>query len=115
MTYGVELKIAERKTLKSARSLTGSFSHRFLTSGTYHYSSGSVDPAGAIVMDGKVVVQPLRSTVSAIKLKVSGTSNHNIATHYLVTQPYKRGDQRVFLFCLKPGETEYRKCFCTVV
>ena len=72
MTYGVELPLADGTVLKSYRSLSGSFTHRFMKAGTYQYTSGAVDPSESIFMTGKVIVEELHSTSEEITVTVSG-------------------------------------------
>ena len=62
----------DRKGFKSARSGSGNFSQQFNLSGTYFFSSGVVDPYGAIVMKGKVIVNDFKTKSHDVKVLVGG-------------------------------------------
>ena len=75
MTYGVQQTRDPSAVeydgtgFKSSRSGQGSFKFRFQAPGTYYYSSGPVDPNGALFMRGKVVVENLQSNSQRIEVK----------------------------------------------
>jgi len=60
------------KGFKSARSGSGNYSQQFNMPGTYFYSSGVVDPYGAIVMKGKVIVNDFNTKSHDVKVLVGG-------------------------------------------
>lgn len=60
------------KGFKSARSGSGNYSQQFNLPGTYFYSSGEVDPYGAIVMKGKVIVNDFKTKSHDVKVLVGG-------------------------------------------
>ena len=60
------------KGFKSARSGSGNYSQQFNMPGTYFYSSGEVDPYGAIVMTGKVIVNDFNTKSHDVKVLVGG-------------------------------------------
>ena len=60
------------KGFKSARSGSSNFSQQFNLSGTYFYSSGEVDPYGAIIMKGKVIVSDFKTKSHKVKVLVGG-------------------------------------------
>ena len=60
------------KGFKSARSGNGNYSQQFNLPGTYFYSSGEVDPYGAIVMKGKVIVNDFKTKSHDVKVLVGG-------------------------------------------
>lgn len=64
--------VYDGKGFKSARNGSGNFSHQFNLAGTYYYSSGVVDPYGAIIMKGRVIVNDLKSKSLDVKVKVTG-------------------------------------------
>lgn len=78
LSYGVQqtrdasTTVYDGKGFKSARSGSGHFSQQFNMPGTYFYSSGAVDPYGAIIMKGKVVVNDIRSKSHEVKVQVGG-------------------------------------------
>ena len=55
---------------KSSRSTNGIFKVQFNLSGTYFYSSGPVDPYGAINMKGQVIVTELKTKSMDVKVQV---------------------------------------------
>lgn len=60
------------KGFKSARGGSGNYSQQFNMPGTYFYSSGAVDPYGAIVMKGKVIVNGFKTKSHDVKVLVGG-------------------------------------------
>lgn len=58
------------KGFKSSRSTNGIFKVQFNLSGTYFYSSGPVDPYGAINMKGQVIVTELKTKSMDVKVQV---------------------------------------------
>ena len=58
------------KGFKSIRSRNGIFKVQFNVSGTYFYSSGPVDPYGAINMKGQVIVTELKTKSMGVKVQV---------------------------------------------
>ena len=64
--------VYDGKGFKSARSGTGNFSQQFNLAGTYFYSSGAVDPYGAIIMKGRVIVNDLKTKSLDVKVQVGG-------------------------------------------
>ena len=78
MSYGVQQTsdassaVYDGKGFKSSRSGSGHFTQKFNLPGTYFYSSGAVDPYGAIVMKGKIVVNDFKSKSMEVKVQVGG-------------------------------------------
>lgn len=78
MSFGVQqtsdstATVYDGKGFKSARSGNGNFSHQFNVPGTYFYSSGAVDPYGAINMKGRVIVNDLKTRSFHLKVRVGG-------------------------------------------
>jgi len=62
--------VYDGKGFKSARSGSGNFSHQFNLAGTYFYSSGAVDPYGAIIMKGRVIVNGLKTQSIDVNVQV---------------------------------------------
>ena len=60
------------KGFKSTRSGSGNYSQQFNLPGTYFYSSGEVDPYGAIVMKGKVIVNDFKTKSHNVKVLIGG-------------------------------------------
>ena len=56
---------------RCAQSPFGSLSHQFMTPGTFYYTSGEVDPYGAIIMRGKIIVQGMQSKAGTVLVKVN--------------------------------------------
>ncbi|XP_040210792.1 fibrocystin-L-like [Rana temporaria] len=51
---------------------SGVFSYKFTSPGTYYYSSGYVNNAQTLYMQGVVYVSPLKETISAVQVTVGG-------------------------------------------
>ena len=64
--------VYDGKGFKSARSGNGNFSQQFNVAGTYFYSSGAVDPYGAIIMKGRVIVKDFRTKSFDVEVQVGG-------------------------------------------
>lgn len=76
LSYGVQQTrdassaLYDGKGFKSSRSESGHFTKQFKLPGTYFYSSGAVDPYGAIVMKGKIVVKEIKSKSVNVRVQV---------------------------------------------
>ena len=54
----------------SARSSSGSFTHRFDKPGVYYFSTGPIDAGKRISMTGRVIVRGMKSKISNVHLRV---------------------------------------------